>query len=771
MSFGEVLRGHRLRIGLTQEQLAERSGLSTHSINVLERGRRRPRLSSVTCLVSALELDPADREEFIASARPAEAVEAAVVEGSGGESGPAPQRTGRELPADRPEGGAAAYLLPAQLPSGVREFIGRQEALGQLGALLSRSAGQGGAGAPAVAVVSGPPGVGKSALAVQAARKAAADYPDGTLFADLRGGVPSIADPSDVLVGFLRALGVQGRAIPADPVQQQALYRSVLDRRRVLVVLDNAVDSAQVRPLVPGAPGCAVIVTSRGRLAGLPGARVVELDVLGQAEAVELFRQISGRGADDATDRIVTSCGHLPLAVRIAASRLAARPAWTTADLADRLADQHRRLDELSVDDLDVRASIALSLDTLPRPTAAALGLLAFLDTPTVTLPLAAALLDCSPDRAEAVLERLFDAHLLLSHSPGQYGFHDLVRAFAHEHARTTETPARLVAAAERAVVAATMELARLIPHPRPGTELARAALALERPAFTGRSCDWVEAELGNLLAVVDLVARTEGVPARAAAELVEILQRPLVLTGRWGELEHSGRAALAAAERDGDTVALALAQRVLGRVAVNRDDLTGGAALLGASLEHARRAGDLASAACTLMVLGTMHGRAGEHEQAVTRLQEALATGADEHMPSITALTHNYLGEQYLHLRQTEPAHTHLTAGLFIARRFGDQDLVSMSLQLMGAAYQQLGDTNLALRHHLEGAEIAHARGSLHSEAIALTHLSSTLLSSGQTDAAADQLEQAAKLFETHGDDHRAAALRGQAAAHRSTA
>ena len=318
-------------------------------------------------------------------------------------------------------------------------------------------------------------------------------------------------------------------------------------------------------------------------------------------------------------------------------------------------------------------------------------------------------------------------------------------------------------------MVAVTVELACHIPHPRPGTELARAAQSLGPPAFTGRSCDWVEAELGNLLAVVDLAARTEGVPARAAAELVEVLQRPLVLTGRWGELERSGRAALAAAEREGDAVALALAQRVLGRVAVNRGDLAGGSELFGSSLEHARRAGDLASAACTLMALGTMHGRAGEHQQAVARLQEALAAGAGQHIPSITALTHNYLGEQYLHLRRTEPAHTQLTAGLLIARRFGDQDVMSMSLQLMGAAYQQFGDTDLALRYHLEGAEIAHARGSLHSEAIALTHLSSTLLSSGQADAAADQLEQAATLFETHGDDHRAAALRSQAGVHRS--
>lgn len=281
--------------------------------------------------------------------------------------------------------------------------------------------------APFTAVISGQPGVGKSALAGQVAHATRAAFPDGTLHAELRGTDDSPALPAAVLRTFLVALGVPADLVPVGLEDRISLYRSLLTGRRVLVVLDDARDSAQVRPLLPGDPGCAALVTGRYRLADLVGALPLELDGLSAAEAELLLRRLVGttRVAADpqAATQVVAACGRLPLALRICAARLGARPGWSIRHLADRLADQLMLLNELRVGSLDIRASVEPSYRALEPAAARAFRLLATATDGPLSTVQAAQALHLPLPAAEHLLERLVDAHLLVTDAPGRYRY------------------------------------------------------------------------------------------------------------------------------------------------------------------------------------------------------------------------------------------------------------------------------------------------------------------------------------------------------------
>jgi tetratricopeptide (TPR) repeat protein len=429
---------------LSQEVLAQRSGLSARTIRDLESGRaRRPRGVSVRLLADALGLAGWARERFEETARPLLL--------------PGPPRS-------EPLASACGGVAPCQLPPDVADFVGRTELAGRLRQLLARplddQAGETNAGAVMVAAVAGTAGVGKSALAVHVAHQVAADFPDGQLYASLRGAQPQPRDPSEVLAWFLRALGVDGAATPSGVEERAALYRSLLVGRRVLVVLDDAAGEAHVHPLLPGSPTCAVLVTSRARLAGLEGARLIDLDVLDPEQTVALLGRIVGPGRVAAEPAAAAAlawlCGYLPLAVRIAGSRLAARPHWRLAELVERLADQRQRLDELAYGNLAVRASLMFSYRALEPAARLLFGRLGVLEAPDVAAWVAAALLDCPIEQATELAERLVDARLLEvagRDATGQvrYRFHDLVRVYARERADAEDPPAELSAALARA--------------------------------------------------------------------------------------------------------------------------------------------------------------------------------------------------------------------------------------------------------------------------------------------------------------------------------
>jgi DNA-binding SARP family transcriptional activator len=344
--------------------------------------------------------------------------------------------------------------VPRQLPRDLPDFRGREAELEELAGLLGdvRSA----SGEVPVAVLSGKGGIGKTALAVQAAHQLSALFGDGQLFASLRGGEREQTPPEQVLSDFLEALGVNRSAVPRTLESRAAMFRSLAATRRLLVVLDDAASEGQVEPLLPAGSACGVLITSRSRITGLPGSHLVSLDVLDHVPAIELLAAIIGReraaAEDDAAKQLVSLCGGLPLALRVVGARLAARVHWPLAMLVGRLADERHRLSELSHGDLNVRARFASSYEPLDGTARAMLRRLSLLDVPDFPARAGAVALGCDVADAEDICERLVDASLLdlaRPHPAGEirYRFHDLVRAFARDLAVAAEPGAARTAA------------------------------------------------------------------------------------------------------------------------------------------------------------------------------------------------------------------------------------------------------------------------------------------------------------------------------------
>ena len=336
---------------------------------------------------------------------------------------------------------ATEWVTPRQLPASVTDFTGRHTFVKELRDQLAGAEGA----VMAVSAVAGIGGVGKTTLAIHVAHAAKDWFPDGQLYTDLQGSSSSPAEPRAVLASFLRAFGIADSAIPESVEERSALYRSLLSGRHVLTVLDNARDAAQVRPLLPGTEGCAALITSRTRMVDLAGANLVDLDVMSPDEAMSLFTKIVGeervRAERDAAMDVVAACGFLPLAIRIAAARLAARRTWTVSVLATKLGDERRRLDELQAGDQAVRATFELGYGQLDAEQARAFRLLGLADGPDISLHAAAAMLDRDPEDTEDLLESLVDTSLLESAAPSRYRYHDLVRLYARDRARRGEEP------------------------------------------------------------------------------------------------------------------------------------------------------------------------------------------------------------------------------------------------------------------------------------------------------------------------------------------
>ena len=363
------------------------------------------------------------------------------------------------MPQARPQAGsgplrgnqrdAAPPPAPAQLPADIPDFTGRADQVEELCGLLSAGEEQGSPGAVPVVLVMGSGGLGKTTLAVHAAHLLAERFGDGQLYASLLGATEPV-DPGEILARFLRDLGMDGGQIPVEAEERAAQYRTRLAGKRVLVVLDDARDAAQVRPLLPGSASCAVLITSRGRLPELAGSGCMDLDVLAPAEARALFERIAGhertQAEPAATEEVLAACAGLPLAIRIAGARLASRGGWNVRTLADRLSDEHRRLDELRAGNLAVRACFEVSFASLAGATGGA-----------VIPRTRSACWGCGPGRpsrcprrraarrsrsavAEDALEVLVDVHLLDSPEPDGYRFHDLLRVYAADRAQAQES-------------------------------------------------------------------------------------------------------------------------------------------------------------------------------------------------------------------------------------------------------------------------------------------------------------------------------------------
>ncbi|MGW0536095.1 BTAD domain-containing putative transcriptional regulator [Streptomyces sp. NPDC003032] len=465
---------------------------------------------------------------------------------------------------------AATAVRPAQLPATVPDFTGRAAFVDELSEILSTAEGR----VMAVSALAGIGGVGKTTLAVHVAHVARAHFPDGQLYVDLQGAGARAAQPETVLGAFLRALGTADSSIPDSLEERAALYRSVLDGRRVLVVLDNARDAAQVRPLLPGMEGCAALVTSRVRMVDLAGAHLVDLDVMSPEEALLLFTRIVGEervtSEREAALDVVAACGFLPLAIRIAASRLAARRTWTVSTLAAKLADERRRLDELQAGDLAVKATFELGYGQLEPPQARAFRLLGLADGPDLSLAAAAAVLDLPLEETEDLLESLVDTSLVESAAPGRYRYHDLVRLYARACAeRDEQPPSERDAAMSRLLDFYLASAARVYALERPGDRTVDHLEVTERAGldFTDntKAFDWLHGEASCILACVQ---QSLGPAALRRAVDLLLAAKDLAESGAISHgYETATRAACEAAATAGDALAEGRARVSLAQV------------------------------------------------------------------------------------------------------------------------------------------------------------------------------------------------------------
>ena len=422
-------------------------------------------------------------------------------------------------------------------------------------------------GAVRIALVAGSGGLGKTSLAVHAAHRVRASFPDGQLYVDLLGATAHPLPPADVLARFLRDLGVDGRDIPAEDDERAARYRTVLAGRRMLVVLDNARDAAQVRPLLPGAASCAVLVTTRSRMPDLASTRLVDLNVLDDDEALTLFTKVVGdeRAAaePEATAELLLACAGLPLAIRICAARLATRSGWTIRAMANRLRDEHRRLDELRVGDLAVRASFQVSFASLPTSAppggiapADAFRMLGLWHGPSISSAAAAALFGTPEYLASDALETLVDAHLLESTSPDRYKFHDLLRVYSSERAvADLSEPDRdaaigrllrwYVRTADAAATAVSPHRYNMPLGRRPRMTWPRSASPPPRSALA-----WYDGERANLVAATRQAAESglHDIAWRLPAPLFQIFNS----RGNWADCIATHRIALDSARQAG---------------------------------------------------------------------------------------------------------------------------------------------------------------------------------------------------------------------------
>ncbi|WP_431878774.1 BTAD domain-containing putative transcriptional regulator [Amycolatopsis sacchari] len=610
--------------------------------------------------------------------------------------------------AAEPQRFPANPVPPCQLPLDLPDFTGREDLVAELVGLLegSRSAGR-----PAVVVLSGAPGVGKSSIAVRVAHAMRAEFPDGQLHIDLRGTAESPRRPLDVLPELLRALGVPDSAMPRQLAERSALLRARLATRRLCVVLDDAGSAAQVRPLLPGAGTSAVLVTSRVRMPDLEGARSLDVGVLPEAEAAKLLTSIVGEARvaaePEGAAAILRACGCLPLAIRVAGARLSHRPHWTLTRLADRLSDEHRRLDELRVGDLAVRASVKLSYDQLPGSAARAfrgLGLLGPVQFPGWVV---GAVLD-RPD-AEDVLDVLVDAHLveMVSADAGgqpRYRLHDLLRVYAAEQAGLEpldERRGRVQRVLEGYLSLAT-EAAGRMPIHFFGVASVPTGVALWRPGVPVEPSTWFEAELRTAVAMVELAAAWgfDDLAWRLTAAFTPYFD----LRGHHDDWQRTHEIALSVARRSRNLHGQAIVLRNLGQIDLYRDAYDEALDAFEQSLRLFREVGDDRGAGISLAGLGTVRRMAGENERALHHCHEALdlfARAGDRHGEAVVRIA---VGTVWLAQNCYATADRWFTDAYELSAAIGDRHREAHALQRLALLHQSRGNLGEA-RQELDRA------------------------------------------------------------------
>ncbi|MET9224828.1 BTAD domain-containing putative transcriptional regulator [Lentzea sp. NPDC003310] len=615
--------------------------------------------------------------------------------------------------------------VPRELPATPDPFVGRRAEIAAI------------TGAPdTVIAVHGPGGQGKSALAVAAAHEMAELFPDGQLYVDLHGATPGRAplSPAEVVRRFLRALGTPPLAVPTDVSEAAALYRSALARRKVLVLLDNAVDAAQVGPLLPGEPGSTVLVTSRRMLATL-SARHVRLDPLPEADALRVL------GDDgEAAKQVARACDHLPLALTIAAARLRSRPDWTTETLAKRLADQRHRLDELDFDDLGVRSSFQVGFEGLGVASTRAFTLLCCLAVPTVGEPVARALL--GQDDVDRALDPLVDARLVEPCGPERYRVHDLLRLFGAEQVDGGRQEALVRAFTHyRSTLAAALK--KLRPH-------AYGALTHSPAGDVDEPLRWLTDEAENLLAAARSAVADPALAEHGLA-IAHMLYPHLFKQDRVADLVELGRIADEAARTIGTSDAVQTA--LLVRSAANRR--IGAFEIALAQLEEVleARAADPFGQGRALSGIGTIQRELGELDAATATLTRAVELTSEHGPAGAQRVPLSALAQVHQVAGRYEQALDAASASLAHAREHGDAAGTAYALASRGQALFQLGRLAEAETALSECIELCRATGEHNDEWQALLCRAEVLLALGEPGLATKDAERCLEITSARGD------------------
>jgi tetratricopeptide (TPR) repeat protein/transcriptional regulator with XRE-family HTH domain len=696
--FGEIVRAYRRRLGLTQEELAEKAGLNVRSIGKVEAGRiALPRAATVRLLAGAFGLGGADLDRFLRSA---------AGEGAHAETG---------TPGDPP----ARAAVPAQLPPDVSAFTGRGEQLARLDGIL---AGADQSTAVVISTVSGTAGAGKTALAVRWAHRVRDRFPDGQLYLNLRGYDPDLPmTPAEALARLLSVLGVPARDVPPETDDRAARYRTQVADRRMLILLDNVSSVEQVRPLLPGAASCTVLVTSRDSLAGLVavhGAHRVEVDLLSRAEARDLLRRLIGPRVDaepDAATALAEQCARLPLALRVAAELAVGRPTARLADLVHELTDQKRRLDLLDGGG-DPRASVAAvfswSVRHLSPDAARDFGLLGLHPGPDLDAHAAAALAGTGVGDARRTLDLLVRAHLMHRTGPGRFGMHDLLRAYAAGlSAGDPEGESRAAQGRLFDHYLSTAGAAMDLLYPAEARYRPRAApVAAPVPGGPAAARAWLDAERTVLIAVVAHTA-SHGWPVHTMRLSATLFR---YFTGG----------------QPSDALVVH-----------------------GHARDAAQRVGDPAGEAQALNGLGSAHLRLGRHGLAIEHFESALARFRQAGDEGGVARALNNLGVVELRRGRYEPAGAWFRAGLPLFRRAGDLAGAGRALNNLGIIDAALGRNVSAADHHRQALDLLRRARDRIGEAHALTDLGIVEQRLGRRGPAAGHHRRALALFRSTGD------------------
>jgi tetratricopeptide (TPR) repeat protein/transcriptional regulator with XRE-family HTH domain len=731
--FADMLRALRLGARLTQEELAEAAGLSPRAISDLERAVvSTPHKDTVRLLADALRLTGPARDQFEAVAR---------------------DRTG---PGRSGFGGVAARTRT--LPRDTASFTGRRQELAELAA-----AAAGANGVVSIHAIGGMAGIGKTAFAVHAAHRLADRFPDGQIFLPLHGHTPGQqpVDPADALARLLLAIGVPATQIPADPEARMGLWRDRLAGKQILLILDDAVGSDQVRPLLPGSGSSLVLVTSRWRLTALEDARTISLDILPPQEAAGLLARLAVRPglspADPAVAEITRLCGYLPLAIGMLARQLYHHPAWTPGGRAAELAAAVDRLELLATENVSVAAAFDLSYANLTEDQQRLFRRLGQHPSAEIDGYAAGALDGTGQAIARRGLEALYDHYLLTESAPDRYRMHDLIR----EHARSLagrldrdddrdQATGRLLDYYQYTATRADALLAHQV-RTTPARAARATPAAVPELASREEALAWARAERASLLACLDHATATDQ-HARVIA-LTAGLAGLLRDDGPWADAIARHTAAVQAARQIGDRPAQANALTNRGDVERLAGDYPAAIRDLGEALDIYRELGDRRGQADALTFLGRMRQLAADYPGAVRDLGEALGIYHDTGNRLGQANAVAYLGNVRLLTGDYPGATRDLESALGIYRDLGDRLSQADALTFLGRARLPIGDCPAAAENLAEALGIYNDLGDRRGQANALTFLGSMRLATGDCPAAAHDLAEALGIYRHVGD------------------